>query len=70
MIWTPGKSLHELKLQIIREALEYFVGNMPQTAAALDISIRGLRDICKKQGWHIVHNHAVGINNPHQEKLQ
>jgi DNA-binding NtrC family response regulator len=43
--WAPGMTLQEVKIRVVRDALIYFDGNKTETAKALGISVRGLRNL-------------------------
>lgn len=43
MDWSPGVTLHQIKVAAIRKALLYYGGNKIRAAKALGISVTGLR---------------------------
>lgn len=45
MEWSPGTTLHDVKMAAVKRALDHHGGNKTRAAAALDISIRALRDL-------------------------
>lgn len=51
--WTHEKTLRDLHREVVDKALEHFNGNRTQTARALGISIRTLRNYINGKTVHV-----------------
>jgi DNA-binding NtrC family response regulator len=60
MSWTPEKTLEQVERETIEQALAFFNGNKTNTAKALDISVRTLRNKITEYGLY----HWKGVCEP------